>query len=147
MDVYRLFFIWIWWVFFNEFLRKSLSEKGIALLCSYYLSWHHRNPKVGNFKFLTFIIHPILMHFFFGKMIIIIGYWWAINYFAVLFPILIGFLLLIYWTESFWYPLSFAVSEINSAERSQQNMNFFNFHPILMQLFAKISSIWVIDGP
>ena len=133
--------------FFNEFLRKSLSEKGIALLCSYYLPWHHRNPKVGNFKFLTYFSSNFNAVFFFGKMIIIIGYWWAINYFAVLFPILIDFLLLIYWTESFWYPLSFAVSEINSAERSQQNMNFFNFHPILMQLFAKILSISVIDGP
>jgi len=43
-----LLFIWFWWEFcLMYFLRKSLLETWIALLCSYYWFWHKRGQNRG----------------------------------------------------------------------------------------------------
>ena len=48
-------FIRFWWCFiFRNSLRKSLSEKCMALLCNYYRFWHWMDQKEKNFKILTF---------------------------------------------------------------------------------------------
>ena len=76
---------------FNEFERKSLAEKCIALLCNQYYFWHKRDLKgreVQNLYFLNF--HPLLMCFFLGgsrvcgvKCSSLWVYWWAIHFFKL----------------------------------------------------------------
>lgn len=56
-------FIRFWWCFiFRNSLRKSFSEKCMALLCNYYRFWHWMDQKEKNFKFLTFFFFSIFLH-------------------------------------------------------------------------------------
>ena len=57
----ELIFYLILMGFFVNSLGKSLSEKCIALLCSYYLFYRKGAIKEYNFNF--FIFHPILKQF------------------------------------------------------------------------------------
>ena len=50
-----LLFIWFWWDFFYEFLRKIPPGKCIAVLCIYYRFLHKRSWKGWNSKIRTFL--------------------------------------------------------------------------------------------
>jgi hypothetical protein len=96
--------------FLMNSLGKYLSAKCIVLLCNYYHSYHEKGPNKGNF--LLFYFTSDMMHFFCCKMIILMGYWWAITIFLVFcflkgtkilnFPIFGGHIEFLFFVQFWW---------------------------------------------
>ena len=154
---------------FNEFLKKALCYYVINAIFD-----SKRGPNVINFSIfhpiLTqfFLQNDHLIELLVGHSNILVCYFWKGSkstrilkcsaylkgisnfYFSSNFIFFKFIELRASYSMSMDFLYLYPVSEINSTEKTKaefQNLNFLIFYPILMQIFAKWSSLWVIDGP